>query len=154
MKASSIYSTIAKSAALAALAVTALVTATSAQARPHYYQDVQYVQGGAQLVITPPQLVIQAPLPQVYVAPAVVYPRHAVGVPVKAPVYGPRYVRDRIYYINGRAYMNGHRYYARGHAYGHYKPKHLKHHHGRDRHDRDDRHHGRHDQGRHGGSRH
>ena len=86
-------------------------------------------------MITPPQLVIQAPLPQVYVAPAVVYPRHAVVVPVNAPVYGPRYVRDRIYYINGRAYMNGHRC-IRGHAYGHYKVKHPKHHHDRfDRHD-------------------
>ena len=154
MMQSAIYSKLAKTASLAFLGVTALIAATTAQARPHYIQDVQYVQGGAQLVITPPQLVIQAPLPQVYVAPAVAYPRHAVGVPVKAPVYGPRYVRDRIYYINGRAYMNGHRYYVRGHAYGHYKPKHLKHHHGRDRHDRDDRHHGRHDQGRHGGSRH
>ena len=127
MKASSIYSTIAKSAAVAALAVTALVTAASAQARPHYIQDVQYVQGGAQLVITPPQLVIQAPLPQVYVAPSVVYPRQAVVVPVNPPIYGPRYVRDRIYYVNGRAYMNGHRY-IRGNAYGHYKEKHHKHH--------------------------
>ncbi len=155
MKANSIYAKLAKTTALATLAVSALV-ATTAQARPHYIQDVQYVQGGAQLVITPPQLVIQAPLPQVYVAPTVVYPRHAVVVPVNAPVYGPRYVRDRIYYINGRAYMNGHRY-IRGHAYGHYKVKHPKHHHDRfdrhGRHDRYDRHDGRHDQGRHGGPR-
>ena len=153
MKQSAIYSklakTVAKTAALATLAVIALV-ATTAQARPHFIQDVQYVQGGAQVVITPPQLVIQAPLPQVYVAPEAVYPRHAVVVPVNAPVYGPRYVRDRIYYINGRAYINGHPY-VRGNAYGHYKPKHLKHRHGRD--DRWDRHDGRHDQGRHGGSR-
>ena len=141
MKATSIYAKVAKTAAFAALAMTAWV-ATTAQARPHYMQD------GAQLVITPPQLVIQAPLQQVYVAPSVVHPRHAVVVPVNAPVYGPRYVRDRIYYINGRAYMNGHRY-IRGHAYGHYKVKHPKH-----RHDRFDRHDGRHDQGRHGGSRH
>lgn len=47
MKASAIYSTIAKSAALAALAVTVLVGATTAQARPHYIHDVQYVQDGA-----------------------------------------------------------------------------------------------------------
>ena len=152
MKASSIYAKFAQKAALAVLAASALVGVTTAQARPHYIQDVQYVQGGAQLVITPPQLVIQAPLPQVYVAPAVVHPRHAVVVPVNAPVYGPRYVRDRIYYINGRAYMNGHRYYVRGHAYGHYKPKHLKHRHGRD--DRFDRHDGRHDEGRRVGPRH
>ncbi len=148
MKATSIYEKVAKTAAFAALAVTALV-ATTAQARPHDIQDVQYVQGGAQVVITPPQLVIQAPLPQVYVAPAVLYPRHAVVVPVNAPVYGPRYVRDRIYYINGRAYMNGQRY-IRGNAYGHYKEKKPKHkHHKRNKHhdDRDDRH----DQGRHGG---
>ncbi len=147
MKATSIYAKVAKIAAFAALAMTALVSTTS-QARPHYMQDVQ---GGAQLGITPPQLVIQAPLPQVYVAPSVVHPRHAVVVPVNAPVYGPRYVRDRIYYINGRAYMNGHRY-IRGHAYGHYKVKHPKHRH--DRLDRFDRHDGRHDQGRHGGARH
>jgi hypothetical protein len=149
MQATSIYAKVAKTAAFAALAMTAWV-ATTAQARPHYMQDVQdvqYVQGGAQLVITPPQLVIQAPLPQVYVAPAVVHPRHAVVVPVNTPVYGPRYVRDRIYYINGRAYMNGHRY-IRGHAYGHYKVKHPKH-----RHDRLDRHDDRHDQGRHGAPR-
>ena len=149
MQATSIYAKITKTAAFAALAMTAWV-ATTAQARPHYIQDVQYVQGGAQLVITPPQLVIQAPLPQVYVAPPVVYPRQTVVVPVNPPVYGPRYVRDRIYYINGRAYMNGHRY-IRGHAYGHYKAKHPKHQH--DRFDRHDRHDGRHDQGRHGGPR-
>ena len=149
MKAISIYAKVAKTAAFSALAMTAWV-ATTAQARPHYIQDVQYVQGGAQVVITPPQLVIQAPLPQVYVAPPVVYPRQAVVVPVNPPVYGPRYVRDRIYYINGRAYMNGHPY-VRGHAYGHYKAKKHKHQHDRhgrhDRHDREDRH----DQGRHGG---
>jgi hypothetical protein len=149
MKATSMYSKLAKTIALATLAASALAVSTVSQARPHYIQDVQYVQGGAQLVITPPQLVIQAPLPPVYVAPPVVYPRQAVVAPVNAPVYGPRYVRDRIYYINGRAYMNGHRYYVRGHAYGHYKPKHLNRHHGRD--DRFDRHDGRHDQGRHGG---
>jgi hypothetical protein len=143
MKATSIDAKVAKTAAFAALAMTAWV-ATTAQARPHYMQDVQ---GGAQLVITPPQLVIQAPLPQVYVAPAVVHPRHAVVVPVNPPVYGPRYVRDRIYYINSRAYMNGHPY-VRGHAYGHYKVKHPKH-----RHDRLDRHDDRHDQSRHGAPR-
>ena len=152
MKATSMYSKLAKTVALAALAASALAVSTVSQARPHYIQDVQYVQGGAHVLITPPQLVIQAPLPQVYVAPAVVHPRHAVVVPVNTPVYGPRYVRDRIYYINGRAYMNGHRYYVRGHAYGHYKPKHLKHHHGRD--DRFDRHDGRHDEGRRGGRNH
>lgn len=147
MKASSIYAKLAKTTALATLATSALVGVTTVQARPHYIQDVQYVQGGAQVVITPPQLVIQAPS-QVYVAPQAVYPRHAVVVPVNAPVYGPRYVRDRIYYINGRAYMNGHPY-VRGHAYGHNKSKHLKRHHGRD--GRWDRQNGRHDQSRHGG---
>ena len=149
MQATSIYAKITKTAAFAALAMTAWV-ATTAQARPHYIQDVQYVQGGAQLVITPPQLVIQAPLPQVYVAPpVVVQPRQAVVVPVNPPVYGPRYVRDRIYYVNGRAYMNGQRY-IRGNAYGHYKEKKPKHkHHKRNKH-HDDRGE-RHDQGRHGG---
>jgi len=142
MKAISIYAKVAKTAAFAALAMTAWV-ATTAQARPHYIQDVQYVQGGAQVMITPPQLVIQAPLPQVYVAPPVVYPRQAVVVPVNPPVYGPRYVRDRIYYINGRAYMNGQRY-VRGNAYGHYKEKKQKHKRNKGRDDR-------HDQGRHGG---
>jgi hypothetical protein len=157
MKQSAIYSklaktvakTAAKTAALAALAVTALV-ATTAQARPHFIQDVQYVQGGAQLVITPPQLVIQAPLPQVYVAPVQpvynqpvyaqpVYPRHVLVQP--QPVYTTTYLPGRIYYINGRPYLNGHPY--RGHG--------KKRHH--DREDRWDRHDGRHDQGRHGGSR-
>jgi hypothetical protein len=146
MKSNSIYGKLIKAAVLATLTVGTLVVTTASQARPHYNQDVQYVQGGAQVVITPPQLVIQAPLPQVYVAPAVVYPRHAMVAPVNAPVYGPRYMRDRIYYIHGRAYINGHPY-VRGHAYGHYKPKHLKHRHGRD--DRWDRHDGRRDQGRH-----
>ena len=157
MKQSVIYSKLAKTAArtvartatLAALAATAIIGVTTAQARPHYVQDVQYVPGGAQVVITPPQVVIQAPLPQVYVAPPVVHPRQAVVVPVNPPVYGPRYVRDRIYYINGRAYMNGHRY-VRGHAYGHYKEKKPKHkHHKHHKHNNDPGE--RHDQGRHGG---
>ena len=143
MKVTSIYAKVAKTAAFAALAMTALVV-TTAQARPHYIQDVQFVQGGGQVVITPPQVVIQAPAPRVYVAPPVVVQRQTVLVPVNPPVYGHRYVRDRIYYINGRAYMNGQRY-IRGHAYGHYKVKKNKHHHGRD---------DRHDNGRHGGSRH
>jgi hypothetical protein len=156
MKASSMYSKLAKAAAVAVsatLAMTALMT-TTAQARPYYVQDVQYVQGGAQLVITPPQLVIQAPLPQVYVAPVLQHPRPVViapvvapvVVPTYAPVYGPLYVQGRIYYINGRAYLNGYPY-VRGHAYGHYKLKHHKRHHDRD--DRFDHHDGRHDQGRH-----
>jgi hypothetical protein len=50
--ASSIYAKIAKTAVFTALAAVAMVAATTAQARQHYYQDVQYVQGGAQLVIT------------------------------------------------------------------------------------------------------
>jgi hypothetical protein len=147
MEQSAIFSKLAKTAALATLAVTALV-ATTAQARPHFIQDVQFVQGGAQLVITPPQLVIQAPLPQVYVAPVQpvyaqpvytqpVYPRHVIVQP--HPVYTTNYVPGRIYYINGHPYLNGHPY--RGHA----KKRH---------HDRWDRHDGRHDEGRHGGSRH
>jgi hypothetical protein len=156
MKASSIYAKLAKTAALTTLAASALVGATAAQARPHYIQDVQYVQGGAQLVVTPPQLVIQAPLPHVYVAPTVVHPRPMVMapvvapvvVPVNAPIYGPRFVRDRIYYVHGRAYVNGYPY-IRGHAYGHYKPKHHKRHH-----DRWDDNQGRHDNGRHVGPRH
>jgi hypothetical protein len=159
MKQSAIYSKLVKTAALATLAVTALV-ATTAQARPHFIQDVQYVQGGAQLVITPPQLVIQAPLPQVYVAPVQpvyaqpvytqpVYPRHVLVQP--QPVYTTTYVPGRIYYINGHPYLNGHPY-VYGHGKGHYKPKHFKRHHDHD--DRWDRHDGRHDQGRHGGPRH
>ena len=161
MKQSAIYSklakTVAKTAALAGLAVTALV-ATTAQARPHFIQDVQYVQGGAQLVITPPQLVIQAPLPQVYVAPVQpVYPRHVLvqpqPQPQPQPVYTTTYDQGRIYYIQGRPYLNGHPY-VRGHGNGHYKDKakHFKRHHDHD--DRWDRHDGRHDEGRRGGSRH
>lgn len=156
MKASSIYTKLAKSAALAALAASALVGVTTAQARPYYIQEVQYVQGGAQLVITPPQIVIQAP-PPVYVAPVEVRrPRPVVLAPVVAPpVYVRTYVPGRIYYIKGRPYLNGYPYvrsHAHGNAYGHYKAKHLKRHHGRD--DRWDRRDGRHDQGRHVGQRH
>lgn len=136
---SAIYSKLVKTAALAFLGVTAFIAATTAQARPHYYQDVQYVQGGAQLVITPPQLVIQAPLPQVYVAPAPrvyaqpvyaqpVYPRHVRVLP--QPVYSTTYYPGRIYYINGRPFLNGHPYrghgklrhherHGHGHGYGH-----------------------------------
>jgi hypothetical protein len=138
MKVSSIYSKLAKTAALATLAAGALVVSTASQARPQYIQDVQYVQVAPQLVITPPQLVVQAP---VYVAPVVRHPRPVVLGSVA-------YVPGRIYYINGRPYLNGHPY-VRGHAYGHYKPKHLNRHHGRD--DRFDRQEGRHDEGRHGG---
>lgn len=143
MKTTSIYAKVAKTAVFATFAMTALV-ATTAQARPHYIQDVQFVQGGGQVVVTPPQVVYQAPAQRVYVAPPAVVQRQAVLVPVNPPVYGHRYVRDRIYYINGRAYMNGQRY-IRGHAYGHYKVKKNKHHRGRD---------DRHDNGRHGGSHH
>ncbi len=165
MKASSIYEKLAKTAALTALAASALVGVTTAQARPHYIQDVQYVQGSAQLVITPPQLVIQAPLPQVYVAPVEVRrPRPVVIAPVVTPpIYAPAYVATyvpgRIYYIKGRPYLNGHPYVrAHGHGngygngHGHYKAKHFKRHHDRD--DRWDRNDGRHDEGRRGGSRH
>ena len=125
MKATSIYAKVAKTAAFAALAMTALV-ATTAQARPHYIQDVQYVQGGSQLVITPPQLVIQAP-PPVYVAPVEVRrPRPVVLAPMVAPpVYVRTYVPGRIYYIKGRPYLNGHPY-VRGKGYGHYKAKDRK----------------------------
>ena len=137
MMQSAIYSKLAKTASLAFLGVTALIAATTAQARPHYIQDVQYVQGGAQLVITPPQLVIQAPLPQVYVAPAPrvytqpvyaqpVYPRHVRVLP--QPVYSANYYPGRIYYINGYPYLNGHPY--RGHGKKHHKVKHFKHDHG------------------------
>lgn len=152
MKVTSIYAKVAKTAVFATLAMTAMVV-TTAQARPHYIQDVQYVQGGTQLVITPPQLVIQAP-PPLYVAPVEVRrPRPVVLAPVVAPpVYVRTYVPGRIYYIHGRAYLNGHPY-VRGHAYGHYKVKHHKRHHDRwDR--RDGRHDGSHDQGRHVGPRH
>ncbi len=138
MKASSIYSKIAKTAALATLAAGALVVSTASQARPQYIQDVQYVQVAPQLVITPPHVVVQAP---VYVAPVVRHPRPVV-------LGSAAYVPGRIYYVNGRPYLNGHPY-VRGHAYGHYKPKHFNRHHGRD--DRFDRQEGRHDEGRHGG---
>jgi hypothetical protein len=157
MNASSIYTKLAKTAALTTLAASALVGTTTVQARSHYIQDVQYVQGGAQLVITPPQLVIQAPLPPVYVAPVEVHrPRPVVVAPVAAPrIYAPAYtatyVPGRIYYIKGRPYLNGHPY-VRGHAYGHYKPKHLNRRHDRD--DRWDHHEGRHDEGRRGGRNH
>jgi hypothetical protein len=148
MQASSMYSKLAKTAAVAVsatLAVTALMVST-AHARPYYVQDVQYVQVAPQLIITPPQVVIQAPVYQapVYVAPPVRYARPVVIAPVVAPVlvptyapvYGARYVQGRIYYINGRPYLNGYPY-VRGHAYGHYKVKHHKRNHGH--HDRDER---------------
>jgi hypothetical protein len=158
MKTSAIYSTLAKSAAkstlLAALAVTALVGATAAQARPHYIQDVQYVQVAPQVVITPPQLVVQTPVfvQPAHVRPSHVYPSHVRPVVVQhQAVYGHRFVPGRIYYIHGRPFLNGHPY-VRVHGNGHYKPKHIKHHH--DRGDRWDRHDGRHDEGRRGGSRH
>ena len=139
MKASSMYLKLAKTgvvAVSAALAVTALMM-NAAQARPYYVQDVQYVQLAPQLVITPPQVVIQSP---VYVAPPVRHPRPVVYAPVVAPVvvpayapvYGPRYVRGHIYYINGRPYLNGYPYYRR---HGHRQQI--------------DSHDGRHDQGRH-----
>jgi hypothetical protein len=118
MKASSIYSTIAKSAAIAAVAVTALVGATSVQARPYYIQEVQYVQVAPQVVITPPQLIIQAPVRPVHVAPVYTNP-----VVVQQVVNHPhRFIPGRIYYINGRAYLNGHRFYGKrgnGHRHGH-----------------------------------
>jgi hypothetical protein len=137
MMQSAIYSKLAKTAALAVVGLTALIAAGTAQARPHYYQDVQYVQGGAQLVITPPQLVIQAPLPHVYVAPVQpvyaqpiytqpVYPRHVRVLP--QPVYSTTYYPGRIYYINGYPYLNGHPY--RGHGKKHHHVKHFKHGHG------------------------
>lgn len=149
MKTSLIYSRWAKTAAVAVsatLAVAALMT-TTAQARPYNVQDVQYVQVAPQLVITPPQMVIQAP---VYVAPPVRYPRSVVVAPVVAPVvvpaygpvYGPRYVRGHVYYINGRPYLNGYPYYRR-HGHRQHIDRHA------DRHL--DRHDGRHDQGRHVG---
>jgi hypothetical protein len=141
MKATSMYSKLARTVALATLAASALVVSTASQARPHYIQDVQYVQGGAQLVITPPQVVIQAP---VYVAPPVRHLRPVVVAPVVAPVvvpaygpvYGPRYVRGHVYYINGRPYLNGYPYYRR-HGHHQHNDRHF------------DRHDGRHDQGRH-----
>jgi hypothetical protein len=141
MMQSAIYSKLAKTAALAVLGVTALVASGTVQARPHYYQDVQYVQGGAQLVITPPQLVIQAPLPQVYVAPQPVYAQPVYTQPVYAqpvyprpvrvlpqPVYGTTYYPGRIYYINGYPYLNGHPY--RGHGKKRHYDKHFEHGHG------------------------
>jgi hypothetical protein len=146
MKASSMYGKLAKVAVTATLVASAMVVSTASQARPHYAQDVQYVQGGAQLVITAPQLVIQAP---VYAAPPVTYERHIsrppaiyapvvapVVVPAYGPVYGPRYVRGYIYYIDGRPYLNGYPYYRR---HGH--RQHIDHHHVR--------HGGKHDHGRH-----
>jgi hypothetical protein len=141
MNASSIYIKLAKTAVLTTLAASALVVSTVSQARPHYIQEVQYVQGGAQLVITPPQVVIQAP---VIVTPPVRHHRPALYAPVVAPVvvtayapvYEPRYVRGRIYYINGRPYLNGYPYYKR-HAHRHHSERHDVHHNGR------------HDQGRH-----
>jgi hypothetical protein len=116
MKTSAIYSNIAKSVAkstaIAALAVTALAGATTAQARPHYIQDVQYVQVAPQLVITPPQLVVQAP---VYVHPRHARPVYVQPVVVQQPVqYAPRFVPGRIYYINGRPFLNGHPYRGYG----------------------------------------
>jgi hypothetical protein len=127
MKQSAIYSKLAKTAALAVLGVTALLATGAAQARPHYYHDVQYVQGGAQLVITPPQLVLQAPLPAVYVATQPVYTRPIVVQP--QPVYYTRtYIPGRIYYINGRPFLNGHPY--RGHGKLRHHGKHFEHGHG------------------------
>lgn len=130
MKASVIYSTIAKSAAFAAIAVTALVGATSAHARPHFIQDVQYVQvspqvviSAPQIVITPPQLQVQAP---VYVQPGYATPAYVRPVVVQRFVnHGPRFVPGRIYYINGRPFLNGHPYRGHGKKRGH--NKHFEH---------------------------
>lgn len=147
MKASSIYRNIAKTAALAAISAIALVAATAAQARPHHFQDVQYVQAGAKLVISPPQLVLQAPLPHVYataqpvyaqpVQSHHVYPRHVYTRPVvTAPVYVPpqpiyyrtNFIPGQIYYVDGRPFLNGHPYYGKGHKRHH--GKHFDKHHG------------------------
>lgn len=135
MKASAIYSSIAKSVPLVALAATALIVATTAQARPHYVQDVQYVQISPQLVITPPQLVVQAPVQSVYprhVYPSHVFPRHVNTQPVvTAPVYVPpqpiyyrtNFILGQIYYVDGRPFLNGHPYYGHGHK--RHKVKHF-----------------------------
>jgi hypothetical protein len=132
--ASSIYAKITKTAAFTALAAVSIVAATTAQARPHFIQDVQYIQGGAQLVITPPQLVLQAPLPPVYVATQPVYqqpvyPRPVYTRPVVVqpqPVYYTHtYIPGRIYYVNGYPFLNGHPY--RGHWKKHHHVKHFKH---------------------------
>jgi hypothetical protein len=97
------------------MAVTALVVSTSAQARPHYIQDVQYVQVAPQVVITPPQLLVQAPV--------LVQPAHVRPVVVQQVVnHGPRFVPGRIYYINGHPFLNGQPY--RGHGY----KRHFRHH--------------------------
>lgn len=128
MKASSMYLKFAKTAALAVSALLSLSVAiglmsSAAQARPHFVQDVQYVQVAPQLVITPPQVVIRAP---VYVAPVILPAHPPAYAPVSAPIYAPRYVRGHIYYINGRPYMNGYPHYRRhphqrhhGHGHGH-----------------------------------
>jgi hypothetical protein len=106
---------------LATLAVIALVGATAAQARPHYIQDVQYVQVAPQVVITPPQLLVQTP---VFVQPAHVRHAHVQPVLVTQPVVvaTPRFVPGRIYYINGRPFLNGHPYRGHGHK------RHFRHH--------------------------
>jgi hypothetical protein len=155
MKVSFMYSKLAKKAiatatvaVFAALAVSALMLST-VHARPHYIQDVQYLQVAPQMVINQPRLVVQTPMRPVHVAPV-----HTRPVVVHQIANHPRkFVSGRIYYINGLPYLNGHPY-VRGHAYayGHYKTKHLKRHH--DRYDRFDRHDVRHDQGRHVGPHH
>lgn len=151
MKASSIYRKVAKTAALAALAAfaaVALLATTTAQARPHYFQDVQYVQPSVQLVVSQPQFVVQAPLGPVFVQPvhqrpvyvAPVYQRPVYARPVVVqhqPVYyTTQWVPGVIYYVDGRPFLNGHPYYGKGHKRHHVKhydkhfDKHFDKHHG------------------------
>jgi hypothetical protein len=132
MKASVAYSTVAKSVALVALSVIAVLAATSAQARPIYVQDVQYVQVTPQVAIAQPRVVAQRPVRSVKVRPVQARPVYVRPVAVQLIVIdGPRYSPGRIYYINGRAYVNGHRYYGkRGHRHGHGHGHHRSYQHG------------------------
>lgn len=133
MNASSMYSKLARTAALAALTTSAVFFAAASQARPVYVNDGGFIQG-PQLVISAPQLLVAPP---VYVHP--VRPAHARPVVVYSPAHAVphpvNYRPGRVYYIHGRPYLNGHPYRA------HYR--HHDRHHGR--------HDGRHDQGRHSG---
>jgi hypothetical protein len=97
MKTSAVYSTLANSVAFVALSAIAFLVATSAQARPLYVQDVQYVQDNPQVVIAQPRVVVQRPVRSVKVRPVQARPVYVRPVAVQLIVIdGPRYSPGRI----------------------------------------------------------
>ncbi|MEO6293059.1 MAG: hypothetical protein ABIO88_10625, partial [Burkholderiaceae bacterium] len=91
---SSMYSKLARTAALAALTTGVVLFATASQARPVYVNDGGFIQG-PQLVISPPQLVVAPPVYVHPVRPVVVNP------PVYVVTRPANYRPGRVYYIQG-----------------------------------------------------